>query len=306
MAFSLVGITYWDGDRDEEGHRDFTLKTKWEANNTGDGPKMLFNAIDILIPIGSVWAFGNDSDWAYCYPSCKVKQIGPDEERKSMWIAEQKFSTRPLHRCQTQSIESPLLEPVKYGGSFVKEKRQAFFDEDGEPLTTSSLEPIPGAERDFSQPSVWVEFNHLTNLLATFAPMIDTLNDATMWGLPARCVKLNNVSWERKWYAVCTVYFTSRFEFGVNAINDPEYYGTIISGYDEIWPDVGTRVLEAGGTATNPQDFVKYKEGHGENDSVYLDGTGHAVDDIADVAKITCKYYGESNFLSIAGIPSVL
>lgn len=304
--FTLCGMTSWEGERDDEGHRTFILKTKWEADDSANGPRGLMNVVDATIPIGSAWNFGNDMDWAYCYPDLKVKQIGPDEERKVMWIAEQKFSTRPLFRCQSASIESPLLEPVKYGGSFVKEKRQAFFNKDGEPLHTSSLEPIPGAERDFSQPAVWVEFNHLTNLLATFAPMIDTLNDATMWNLPARCIKLNNVTWERKWYAVCTVYFTSRFEFGVNAIDDPENPGTTISGYDEIRPDIGTRVLDVGGDPTKQMEFVKYKDAHGENDTVYLDGAGEAVDDIDDVAKITCEYYGESNFLSITGIPSSL
>jgi len=304
MSVTLVGRMYWAGDRDDEGHREYVLRTLLESNDpVDDGPESVMSYLDSIIPIGTLWTFGNDGDWAYCTPRLKVTQRGPDDEPKQQWIAEQIFSTRPMWRCQTASIESPLLEPVRFGGSFLKEKRQAFFDKDGDPLKTSSLEPVPGAQRDNSLPTVWVEQNHATNLIGTLAPMMDNLNDATMWGLPARCWKLQQATWERKWYGLCSVYYTTRLEFAANCYDDPENPGTLISGWDEQRPDVGTRVLDDGGDPSNPQDFAKYKDKRGENDSVYLDGSGNAVDDIADAAKIDCLYYPETNFFTITWLP---
>jgi hypothetical protein len=199
-----------------------------------------------------------------------------------------------MQRCQTASIESPLLEPVQVGGSYVKYTKQALFDRNDDPLVTSSLEPIEGAVRDHNRPTVWVEINSAANQLGTFDPMVDTVNDATMWGLAKRCIKLSNVSWERKYYAVCTVYYTTRYEFDIDSTT-----------FDETFPDKGTRVLEPGGDADNPNDFEPFKL-KGENSWTYLDGNGASVTDINNAGTIDAEYYDESNFLSITNMPSSL
>jgi hypothetical protein len=248
-----------------------------------------------LYAIGATWSPGNDIDvWAYCMPYIKVERVKRSEEQNDLWYATQKFTTQPMKRCQTGSIENPLLEPVKTGGSYVKYTKQALFDRNDDPLVTSSLEPIEGAVRDKNHATVWVEINSASNMLSTFDDMMDTVNDATLWGLPERCVKLSNVTWERNFYAVCTAYYTTRYEFDVDKTT-----------FDETFPDKGTRVLQAGGDPDDPNDFELFKL-KGENTWTYLDGSGNSVTDINSAATIDAEYYDESNFLSIPNLPSSL
>ena len=119
-----------------------------------------------------------------------------------------------MKRCNTTSIENPLAEPQKVSGTFIKYTRELVWDKDGDLLIYSSHEPIKGGDVEFdrNRPSVRVEQNVSGLGLATFAAMVDTLNDATLWGLVARCIKLDNVSWERKLYGVCTYYYTRIFD----------------------------------------------------------------------------------------------
>ena len=130
--------------------------------------------------------------------------------------------------------------------------------------------------------------------LETFTDMINTVNDATLWGLPKRTVKLSNVSWSRVLYGTCAFYFTVTYDFDID-----------FETFDRTIIDEGTRVLTKGGDKDNKNDFEVYKDVNGENTRVFLDGAGSALGDGADPVEIEIEYYKESNFLTL-GIPSTL
>lgn len=294
MSF-VVGRLDWSMSRDKEGHR--TYKVKWlvQSHSVFDGPAHALVASG-LPAIGSSWSQGNDYDgWARCYPTMQCNYVSRNE-RGMFWEVEQTFSTKPLTRCQDTSIENPLQEPDRISGSFVKYTREIEKDKDGDAIKSSSHERIRGSmvEFDANRPTVTIEKNVLVLPLSTIAEMVDTVNDASMWGLEARKVKLSNVSWSRELYGTCTFYYTVSYEFDCN-------YDTFDR---KVW-DEGTRVLTKGGNKDNVKDFELYKDINGENTRVFLDGNGNALGDGEDPVEIDIEYYEESNFTTL-GIPTVL
>jgi len=323
MGAVSVGPIRWGLERDEEGHRTYTIVhevrfTGTSAGDVDDGPRQVMNATG-LPAIGDTWNFFSDTDsWAFCYPDMKVS-TWVDRERNRYWEVEQKFSTRPLKRCQTTSIENPLLEPDKVSGSFVKYTKEADTDRFGNAIHNSSFEPIQGpkVEFDHNRPTVRIEQNVSSLDLALVTGMVDTVNDASLWGLGTRRIKLSGFSWEKKWYGVCTAYYTRTFEFDIR-------YET----FDRSILDEGTKALHgewsrntahwvvtdvAPGVPADeddPSHFIRVKDLNGENMRVILNGHGVPIDSsdytgtgsVTGAGRIDIEFYSESNF-SLLGLP---
>lgn len=324
-----------EGERDEEGHRTYMVTHIVRGAAGSDGPAEVMQCAG-LPAIGDTWSMlnGNDVDvWAWCTPYMKVTiHQAREGDPVEYWAVQQKFTTKPMKRCNTAQIEDPLSEPQKVSGSFVKYTKEVYKDRFGRWIRSSSHEQIrgPQVEFDSNRPTVRIEQNVLSLGLSTFSQMVDTVNDSTLWGLPRRCIKLSNVSWERKLYGVCTYYYTRSFDFDID-------YNT----FDRTVPDEGTKCLNgrwatedeisSGITGwvlvdvdgsppdkTNPLHFVRYKDRNGENARVMLDGNGLPADtdvatnvsgsgtttnDSGPAATIGIEYYPESNFLTL-GIPT--
>lgn len=292
------GQKTWELSRDEQGYRKYIIKWGVIADIL-DGPNVVLNCAG-LPAVGSSWNFDNDVDaWAFCTPECKVTPLVSNEKNRH-WEVEQTFSNAPVTRCQTETIEDPLDEPDRVSGSFVKYTKEAVkqwnpaTDAFDKYILNSSFEQIRGAvvERDFNRPTVRIEKNLSTLPLSTFAPMIDFLNDATLWGLPARCVKLSNVSWERKIYGTCYYYYVVSYEFDIN-----------YESFDRILLDEGTRKLAPGGTVGNPKHYVNIKDDRDEDVRMLLDGSGGVWDGTGGPAFFIVRPYGEVNLL-LLGIPT--
>lgn len=288
----------WSMTRDNEGHRDYRITHKVETTSALDGPATVLLATG-LPTIGSFWNYGNDLDQsATCKPDATVRPM-IDRERNRLWEVEQLFSTRPSDRCQDDTIENPLDEPMKLSGSFLKYTKEAQRDRNGKLILSSSWERIVGLERDYGRPQVVIEQNVPTLGLETFSQMIDFVNDSPMWGLSARCVKLSDCQWQRKHYGTCFFFYTRRLVFDIR-------YDTFdISDA----ADRGFRVYKGSGGTDNPANFEHYKDGKGENVTtpVMLDGNGGINTDPANnpVFIPTVQLYDQTNLFSL-GIPSSL
>lgn len=292
----VQGRVNWTGGRDKEGHRQYEI-TWLVYSTTTEGPEQVGGATG-LAAVGSQWNYGVDLDaWALCYPTLKIKPVVKREPGR-WWEVQQTFSTKPLNRCQDTEIENPINEPPSISGGFVKYTREVTKDRNDEPIESSSHEMFRGAAVTFddNRPTVSISMNVLAFPLATFAGMVDTLNDATLWGLDARTIKLSNVSWERLLYGTCTFYYRLTYEFDIRVEGE---------GFDRVLIDEGTKVLKPGGNADDPRDFQVYKDGNGENTRVLLDGAGSALANAASPHEIALEYYSESNFL-LLGIPTSL
>ncbi len=295
MAATAYDMHGWKLSQDEEGFRSYDAIWQVRTTDPLDGPMIVSNAAG-LPAIGSIWAYGNDNDpWCFCTPEAKVEPV-EDRERCCEWLVSLKFTNKPRKRCQDTNIDNPLNEPPDISGSFLKYTKEATQDRYGSLILNSAYEPIIGAsvERDYNSPTVSIKLNQPAINLSNLALMIDAVNDAPLWGLGARCVKLENVSWARKLYGTCTFYFTISFEFKIN-------YNT----FDRKLIDKGSRVLMSGGTVGNQEHYEKKKEASGEPVEVLLNGAGNLLAAGASPVILTKQLYIPMNLLTL-GIPSSL
>ena len=211
----------WSFERDDEGHRNYEISHLVEC--TGEDPIEGLASVaqtSGLPTIGSTWDFDGDIDvWAFCLPYMKITAHEEKEgEKPYIYRIDQKFTTKPYKRCQDTTIENPLLEPQKVSGTFEKYTREATMNKAGQPLLTSSkeLHVGPKVEVDGNRPTVRIQQNVANLELGLMASMVGTVNDALLWDLPERCVKLSSASWERLVYGTCNFYYQRSFEFDID------------------------------------------------------------------------------------------
>jgi hypothetical protein len=289
MATVFMGTHSWQGSRDAEGHRHYTVVSRVEGT-ANDGPASVLTTPGLPIP-GQMWAFGEDFDiWAWCRYETEVEPESQGEPN-FFWKVTNHFSTKPPEGRARQHDpdsrrEDPLLEPPKISGGFNKKTVEITHDRFGRAIRTSSHEPVRGPEVEFdeSHPTVTIEFNTLTLDLPLYSYMRDTVNDRDLWGMPKRTVRLADISWERRYWANSFVYYSVKFVFEANA-----------RGWDRTLVDEGTKVLSGkwvttsgqertwqlvniNGTITpdktNPAHFIRFKDPQGESTRVVLDGDG--------------------------------
>ena len=274
MTSSIIGLHKWGPlEVNDEGHRAYQMTTKIKCTTSDDGPSVVHNTAG-LPAVGSTWNIGNDNDsYAYCTPYARVYNMQEgDGERALYWFVDQKFTTRPMTRCNTAQIDNPLSEPAQIRGGFAAYREEAIYDNTGALLLMSSLERMKGPEVEIEKgrPIVVCSFNVAALPLTTFSPMMDTgaVNDATLWGCAARTVRLSEVTWERYLYGICTYYYRVNYSFEIKW-----------DGWNRLIIDQGTKVRSnalAAISATNPLiPFVNFYTGKAE--VAYLNGTGDAV-----------------------------
>lgn len=297
----LIGLHNMYADRDDVGHRTYTVEWKVANTSTLDGPANVFaNWITIGLPaVGSTYSVDGDADpWAYCTPSVNIapSRDHAEGDPHQTYIVTQKWTTNPSWRCQTLPIENPLLEPWQVSGAFVHEQRSPTVDMLGAPLIYPNYEPITGPiiEQKYSYPSISITFNSATLPLSTYTLLVNKVNDATLWGLPKRCVRFVDASWERLVYGTCNYYFRCSYTFEMD-----------VDSFDRPIPATGNLCLADGGMPLNPKHYIQYKDSQGENAVTMLDFEGRAVTDPSQQYIMRPQVAKEGNLL-LLGIPSSL
>lgn len=323
MAY-VTGPAEWSMTRDENGFR--TYKAKYLVrSNYSDGPAIVSQTPGLPIP-GSAWSIGSDFDpYVWCRFDASYSPLVKNEKGRD-WLCEFTFSNKPygkgVQRCNDTPTSDPIFEPQKVSGSFVKYTEEATFDVNGNPLQTSAYEPLRGPQVEFdkNRPQVTIEQNVLDLQLALCASMVDTVNDASLWGFPTRCIKLSEFSWDRHFQGSCYVYYTRKFTFDIRYETFDRYVldeGTMVKRgkWDKdpksltyknyvLAPGLG----ESG--AIFQGDIIRYKDWNGENASVILDGHGRPWDPDNSTTgtgddspgQIFVQKYTATNFL-LLGIP---
>lgn len=319
-AMVLGGPIYLDMDRDDEGHRTYTVRYLVQTTSVLDGPAIVSVATG-LPRVGAFYSFGNDIDlYAHCRPEMKISIADHQRgEPTKHWIVELKFSTKPLSQCQNDTIEDPLLQPAVLSGSFIKYVKEVLHDRNGNLITNSAFQRIRGKimEFDHNRSTIQVEQNLADLQSALVAEYMDSVNDSPLWGFPARTVKLSGGSWSKKYYGTCNVYYSRTLSFDVD-------YTT----FDRTAPDEGTKALHGqwsltedtwelididGETpvASNPAHYSQYKDRNGENASVMLNGAGLPAEttvgtgSTGEIGEIEISHYPGVNFL-LLGIPNTI
>lgn len=259
MSASLLGGQRdWSMVKDEDGHRTYTIVYRVKVAKA-DGPSVALTASG-LPTIGNTWIVDNENDpWAWCTPGVKITPVVTGEPN-TFFDLEYVFTTKPLKQDPTNfstspgsgggvgsmpggsGVENPLLIPDRISGSFTKFTEEATTNFRGDPVVNSAFEQLRGApvEFDKNRLTVRIEQNRTDLQLPLILSFMDTVNDRTLWGMPARTIKLSSAPWERKFFGAGVKYYTRTLEFEVNA-----------DSYDRNIMDEGTKVLNGHWDSTN-------------------------------------------------------
>lgn len=352
MAAEYLGHATWEGEMDDEGHRDYVLRCKI-STLPGEGPATVLTCPSPAPQPGQLWLFSgsgfSDTDvWAYRTLKTKVRphpkyKEGDKGRARTIWYADYHFTTRPRKKCSEERIEDPLLEPQRVSGGSVRKKKHATLDKDGLPIVYSSGEAVtgPAVEFDRSDSKITVRQNVAALEGYLVESMLDTLNDAPLWGYPIGWVKFSSWNWEKNYHGQCSIYYTRTFEFEIS----PEHDRTVLDESNKClkgdWdrdPDSATykryvldeSVQEDYDFAVDnempevvyekPSNVVRFKDWFGENSKTLLNGYGKpyrfpeddeveppdpAAEDDLTRGEITIAYYRQANLL-LLGIPSII
>lgn len=309
MTTTLQGPIFRNGTRSaEDGHRDYTIKFLVYSDDPLDGPQTI-TFTPGLPYIGQPWTYGNDFDGgAFCTPHLRIEPIQSGQDPVKTWSIEYKFTSRPLNQCSDFEFDNPLMEPDRVSGGFVERSIKATKDRFGNIIKNIAFETVE-IDEDKAFPTVRIEQNDSLLRLSTFADMVNAVNKFPLWGLPKRTIKLGNVSWERKLFGACFVFYKRVLEFHVDFRtwdrDDIPHTGTkAIRGqwkYDEA-TETYTWFKSNNTSVNNQLDYVAFKDQYGNPTEVFLDpvlGTPTS----APVFFNTLELRPERDFLEL-GIPT--
>lgn len=216
MGATYFGIVSYEMERDDNGHRNYSVTMQVRTDDPDDGPAIVIQCPGLPI-LGTSWLVGNDEDdWAWVTPWARVRPTTMNE-KNLIWLVDMKFTTAPQARLTDDVVQNPLNEPAKVSGGFTKYTEEAIRDRFGNFLLMSSFERMKGpqVEVERGRPTINITLNYAELPLGTIAQYRGSVNDATLWGLPARTVRLTDVSWERNVYQGNTYYYTVNYSFEV-------------------------------------------------------------------------------------------
>lgn len=256
----------WSGGRNKNGWSTYNAQFLVLTTDTHDGPDTVLLATGLPAP-GDPWQFGNDDrPDVVCLPqrSCKVLRAR-EHDPGHVWTVDTEWSNDAAYNGPIISIN---------GQKYTKE---VFRDRFGRILCSTSFELFrgPQAEFDFNRIAVEIEYPKKLTLdlpLWTVLANSGALNSGVMWGLPARCVKMEPYSVQEKWDEEFGKYYGVTFRFTTYVIYDKD--GNPTSGFDREVLNEGTKALgtwryptsniidaewdNLGGNSDNPQHYYRY------------------------------------------------
>lgn len=158
--------------------------------------------------------------------------------------------------------ESPLDDPPVISGSFAPYRIEKRFDKDNNPLQNTAKTPIiPGVEIDEAHLSLNISYNTPTIDLQFYAQSAGAVNEAAIWGLSARQVKLLGWDWriERQGELV---YVANDWQFLISLEQFPSTNvhsgpSTGVQGWYSAFINEGPKYIDGGvGGGNDPRPFT--------------------------------------------------
>lgn len=211
------GPRTWSLRSDDLAHRDYTVVYRVKVDSRFDGPAVARTAPGLPSP-GDSWNIDNDSDpLAKCTNRYEVVPVHDEGEPNHYFDLTFTFTTRSFGLCSEEIVTDPLDLPQRISGSFVRTSKEATVDRFGNPIVSSSHEPIrgPEVEFDFGHMTVRIEQNSPTLDLGLCNQMMNTLNRYPLWGLPRRTIKLSEFDWDKRYRENCSAYYVRVFVFEI-------------------------------------------------------------------------------------------
>jgi len=285
---------------DEEGHDTYDVTWQVITNDPGDHAQTVKDAVLLVYPPGTPYAIDNDMDLeAVARRPHSAKRSAQSKGGLRTWFVGQKYTTKPLDRCQDERFENPLLEPAKVSGSFVSRMIAVTEDRHGDPLTNSASEPeLPAPEIHDDTDTVIIEVNLPTAQfsLAQRGELRNKCNSVGMWGLPARTVLLMQWRWKPAYYGMCLKYIKCILEFGID-----------FEGWNHVRTDRGFRIKD-GVDADGFTIWRTLMDGRDQplRNPQLLDGNGGLLADGANPVELKSEHVHQRDLTAIPRLPTTL
>lgn len=293
------------GGIDDEGHQDYTVDYHVKTNSVNDGPYVAINATGVA-RWGDAYSYGSESNaYAFCRRLRADYAKYPDDRLN--WIVQAYYTTKPYggysgsrggELTSTGLFQSPLDEPWKISGSYVRLTRVTDRDRNGDAITNSAHEPKV-AEVPYGHDTLRLEGPSATLSLSTRAQAMFAVNSATIWGLTARQLMMTSWTYDIRYYGT-QAYVHNSLEFEIN-----------YAGWNEVFVDAGFREYVGKDIVTNKPIYRQILSSNGVpvTSPVLLGGDGLIISDDDVTAgsyyTITKQVIGEFDFTTL-GFPSVL
>lgn len=161
-------------------------------------------------------------NWAFCDSISieHVHRINADDGTntpKNRWVLKLTFSSTPSDHNPSKARNNPLLDPPVSSGSFIGYRRPTHRDKDGNLIRNSAYDLYtPAVEVDDANDTLRISYNTSTIDLAFRAGFRNTVNSDSIWGLPARTVKLRQWGWRVQYAGDFFSYIRHDFEFEIS------------------------------------------------------------------------------------------
>lgn len=260
MAVYIRGLMDWSVNRTDDGHREYTADFLVDLESYSLGPAAVLQVPGLPLP-GSFWAVGGDIDvYAKWRWGSSVRKYGADTgEPTNLYVISMKASTKAERKDNGGNSGgsggggqgNPLDVKPSISGSSVKYQEEDPTDDQGRDVKTRVGELVrgPAVEYDKSRFNVSVELKMPFIAGGPTLAILDCLNDAPLWGFPARSIKFSSFGFDRLYYNDAYVYYSVKYEFEVRTrINAGENLiltvptGELVGDWDRYIREEGTMV----------------------------------------------------------------
>lgn len=200
MAVTAFNVVSTSGGIDHDGHS--TLRAVWQCrtNDTLDQAWTVLTHAVANLP--AYWTGMDNATNANCFiQSIGDASLQEEQGSRRVWLVPVTYSTKPAGGDGTSSrplspFTTPIVEPWRISGTFVRDEKATRTDKDGNLITTlGTLEP-----REVRIPSGF-DTLHLEGATAnismsTRASAIWHVNSATIWGLQPRQLLMTGWSYD--------------------------------------------------------------------------------------------------------------
>lgn len=240
---------------------------------------------------GDSYSFGNDSN-PYLFCATRTPSLADEDSNRKEWMVNCGYTTKPIVGFR-DVFESPLDEPWKKSGSYVRGSKLVNKNKNGQRLKVSSHEGKI-VEVPAGHDTIHLEGPTTAIDLLIRAQAIYRVNQTAMWGLQARMLLMTAWEWEERWFG-STPYVYHSIDFEVN-----------YDKWNEVYLDAG--LFEYRPSNTGMSKWIRITDGTGMpvNEPYPLNGAGVPLaPGSTNFTYLTEEVILESDFLSI-GFPNPL
>jgi len=229
MSVADIGFLTVTGTDTEDFHRQYDVVVQVTCTSESDGPQTVLNGVRNTMPYGSSFVYGNHSD---PYATLRAIRNARRTEKRVVWHVDVQYSTKGSQRDPNDQPGDPLSWAWKVRGAFGSGQKWLTKDRNGRALVNSADEPFEDTPPiDDPLLILSLEKNTPTIDLDQWAEARGKVNDATLWGLQARRVRLMQWTWDIAYAGSGQPYVQNKFEVSINF--DGYYYQPLDMGFRE-------------------------------------------------------------------------